>query len=210
MARSPASPTTPPLRRNAFKHFAGWMKIGLLVIATLLVALIFLWPRFEDEQTALLTLTEESERVDEGEGSRAGGLQFRGIDKKNQKFSVTALSAVQEKRDGEEINLESPAAEIVLDDRTRVAVQAENGYYNRKSEKLRLVGAVTLNHGKDFQLTTEEALVDLKAGTAESDRPVEARSSEGRLTAEGLRIVDHGQKIFFTGRSRLILHGEEK
>ena len=92
----------------------------------------------------------------------------------------------------------------------RLALTAKVGYYDRETELLDLVGAVNLFHDEGFEVRTAKAQVDLKNGIASGDEPVESQGPSGTLTSEGFRVLDKGDTVFFTGKSKMILYPEDK
>ncbi len=73
---------------------------------------------------------------------------------------------------------------------------------------LELNGDVTLFHDQGFELRTETARFDLEAGTARGTESVEGQGPFGTLVSEGFRVLDRGERILFTGRSRAVIHPE--
>lgn len=209
MFRAGSPDTAGSFGGREFIRFANWLKLALGAVALLLVVLIFIWPRVEEEPSDFPVPQLEDPNSADG-GATADALNFRGVDKKNQPFHVTAKKALQEERGSDEIQLTAPAAEILLQEGERLAVTAEKGYYNRRSGQLLLVGSVNLRRGETLELNTEEAVIDIREGTAYSDKPVEAEGPDGHVRAEGLHVLENGKKIIFTGHSRLIVNAESE
>ena len=63
------------------------------------------------------------------------------------------------------------------------------------------------HHDNGTMLLTDEARVEMDAGTAEGDAPVAAQGGFGTLTAEGFRIQDRGAVVIFTGNAHAVLEG---
>ena len=55
---------------------------------------------------------------------------------------------------------------------------------------------------------TESARVRLKEGMAEGAQPVQGQGSIGTVQAEGFRVLDRGARIFFLGRSHMVIEHE--
>ena len=43
-----------------------------------------------------------------------------------------------------------------------------------------------------------------------SNDPVESQGPSGTLTGEGVRVIDDGDTVIFTGKSKMILYPDEK
>ena len=197
----------PIARGLAYAHFVGWMKIVLPAIAVVLLILVLAWPKLvlkQGTEVPALPRTANSGTDD----ARAHHLRISGFDKHDQPFTITAREAIQEDPGGDTVILEEPAADITLNDGVWLAAKADNGHFNRKTDLLRLSGSVDLFHDQGFELHTEEASVDIENGVAWSDTPVAGSGPQGELQAEGLEVLDRGERVVFTGRSRLILYRE--
>ncbi len=219
VAEEPAPPASPPPAgepnadrqpprfsgRNRYSLFVGMMKVVLPALAAALILLVFAWPQltYKDERFRLgmarLTL-------DQAENLTMLNARYDGVDERRQPYSVTADMATQSKQDENLIDLELPKADMTLEDGAWLALTARAGEYRRSVELLDLAGSVSLFHDRGFELRSESARVDLGAGTAEGLEPVEGQGTFGTIDAEGFRVLDRGQTIIFTGKSRLVLN----
>jgi len=66
---------------------------------------------------------------------------------------------------------------------------------------------VNLVHENGTRFVTRSAHVDVSANTAEGHDPVVGHGPSGDIAAEGFRIFDKGDTIFFTGNSHVLLKG---
>jgi lipopolysaccharide export system protein LptC len=190
---------------NRYSLFVGMMKVLLPALAAALILLVFAWPQitFKDDRFGLgmtrLTL-------DQAENLTMLNARFDGVDEQRQPYSITADMATQSKQDENLINLELPKADMTTEDGAWLALTARMGEYRRSDELLDLAGSVSLFHDRGFELRSESARIDLEAGTAEGQEPVEGQGTFGTIDAEGFRVLDSGRTIIFTGKSRLILY----
>ena len=58
-------------------------------------------------------------------------------------------------------------------------------------------------------LYTESATALLEEGTIESTSHVRAEAPDTIITADGMRILNQGQHVIFTGKSRIVFDGAE-
>lgn len=202
------APVRPPPRLsvgNPYSMFVGLMKVVLPAMAAALILLVIAWPK--------LMLEEDRFRVgvsllspDQVDNLSMLNARFEGIDEKSQPYTITANMASQSGVDEDLVDLDLPKADITLADGTWLALTARTGQYRREGKQLDLHGSVSLFHDKGFELRSEFARIDLAASTAEGDRPVEGQGAAGRIHAEGFRVLDRGQRIVFTGKSRLVIY----
>ena len=191
--------------RNRYSLFVSMTKVLLPALAAALILLVFAWPQlsFKDERFRLgmsrLTL-------DQAENLTMINARYDGVDEQLQPYTVTADMATQSKQDETLIDLELPKADMTMNDGAWLALTARAGEYRRSVQLLDLAGSVSLFHDRGFELRSESARIDLGAGTAEGLEPVEGQGIFGTVDAEGFRILDRGQTIIFTGKSRLVIY----
>lgn len=185
------------------------MKVILPVLAILLLAMVTVWPQFQ----RLDSFRIEVAAVGPAGGGKPQVLNARllGVDEEARPFQITAeLGTSVEGAAGEKMyKLDKPKADITLEDGSWIALTADNGLFERDSQTLFLSGRVNLFHDSGYELTTETATVDVKARSAEGYEHVEGHGPLGLLESEGFRILDRGETIIFTGRSRLTVTGSD-
>ena len=196
-------------QRNVYSLFVNWMKFLLPALACALILLVVAWPQIAPDDT-LFRVEPIKNAAQEAKNLNMINARFSGFDEKQQPFTVTADMATQRPGEKDRVELQKPKADITLEDGTWLALTAKVGYYDRQTELLDLVGAVNLFHDEGFEVRTERAQVDLKNGTASGDLPVESQGPSGTLTSEGFRVVDDGETVIFTGKSKMILYPDEK
>lgn len=190
--------------RNRYSLFVGLMKVVLPAIAAALILLVIAWPQltFKDDRFRLgmgrLTL-------DQADSLTMLNARYQGVDERRQPYTITADMATQSRQDDDLIDLELPKGDMTLSDGAWLALNARSGEYRRSAEILDLSGGVSLFHDRGFELRSESARINLDGGTAEGRQPVQGQSAFGTVDAEGFRVLDRGQTIIFTGKSRLIL-----
>lgn len=189
--------------RNSYSLFVACMKLLLPAMAAGLVILVIIWPQI-NAIDAPITVPIKFELEEQARSLSMMNARFEGLDEKNQPYSLTADEVIQVPGEEEIFDFEFPKGDVMQNDGMWIAVNAKTGRYDRKAETLILVGDVTLFQDQGYELHTETADVDLKGRSAQGSEPVEGQGPGGFVTSEGFRIVDQGQRIFFTGRSSLI------
>ena len=184
--------------------FVGLMKVVLPAMAAALILLVVAWPQFTGDADKF-RLGVSKLGIDQLENLSMLNARFDGIDEKEQPYTITADMATQSRQGEDLIDLELPKADITLRDGTWLALTARAGEYNKAARLLDLQGAVSLFHDRGFELQTSAARIDLEAGIAEGDEPVQGFGAAGAIQSEGFRVLDRGRRIIFTGRSHLTL-----
>lgn len=196
----------PRRRRSGFgrSRIVSTMKYLLPGIAFALLVLVAVWPR--------LLPDEDRFRIDLEAVGPAGGAKpqvlnprLQGIDSAARPFQVTAdFGARGDVEGGGEIyDLTNPKADIVLADGSWVALTANDGRFEAKTNTLHLTGDVNLFHDQGYEFTTTAAQVDLVTSTASGDEPMDGQGPFGVLNAEGFRVFDSGDRVLFLGPARL-------
>jgi lipopolysaccharide export system protein LptC len=189
---------------TGYSRFVALMKFLLPAVAVGLLMLVIAWPRL---QPTVDRIRLGIPKVDLSEASdlRMINAHYSGVDKQNRPFTITAEVARQISGKDDLLALEAPKADMTLQSGAWLAVTAETGTYQSRAQKLDLFGDVELFHDKGYEFRTDIAHVDMAAGTAEGDQPVEGQGVFGHITAEGFRLLDRGQTVVFTGKSHLVL-----
>lgn len=192
-----------------YSRFVNVLKITLPAVALLLIALVIAWPHIQKQNIGLQIGFSAIDVGETGEPSMINP-RYTGSDDDGQPFTVTADLAKNLVLNTRQVELEMPKADITLSDGTWLVVTAESGIYNREGQRLDLSGAVNVFHDSGYELRTDAVKVDLGRGSAESITPVRGQGPFGELEAEGMRIIDRGRIIHFTGDATVTFYpGEE-
>ncbi|MDE1900396.1 MAG: LPS export ABC transporter periplasmic protein LptC [Alphaproteobacteria bacterium] len=135
-------------------------------------------------------------------------LHYKGLDDKNQPYSVSAAQATRPADMNGIYDLTQPEGEITLKNGTWLSGRADYGRYDTTARELWLGGHVHLFHDKGYEFTTEEAEVNLNNNDAWGDKPVLLQGAFGTVRGAGFRFLDDGNTIIFQGPARadLLLH----
>jgi len=197
-----------PRRRAAlagfrrYSRFVFLAKLALPAIAVGLLMMIAAWPRLEGAFEAvhipipLIDLTDASDL-------RMVNARFTGIDRENRPFVVTAATARQRPNSDGFITLERPKGDLTTLSGNWLELSSDTGFYEQQPERLDLFGNVALFQDKGNEFHSSSAHVDMAAGTADGDDPVNGQGPFGHVTAQGFRILDRGDTIIFKGHTQL-------
>ncbi len=191
--------------RSGYSFFVVLMKLLLPALATALILLVVVWPQLTPDDDRF-RISVSSISLEQADNLTMLNPRFDGIDNQNRPFRVTADLAIQDKSNDNLIDLELPKADMTMEDGTWLAIMAKSGRYHREAETVDLTGDVVVFHDEGFEVKTEFAHIDLTAGTAQGDQPVEASGPVGTLNSEGFRVENEGERIFFTGRAQMVMY----
>ena len=199
------------LRRRRSSDFRrsrliSMMRVIFPVVAVGLLVLVATWPRLVPDDSRFRL---EGTAVGPAGSKKPQVLNPRllGVDNNERPFQISAdMGSRVGGEDGEEVyQLDQPKADITLGDGSWVALTAKDGIYRRVDRVLQLSGNVSLFHDSGTEFVTETAHVDLARRSARGDERVEGQGPFGLLESEGFRILNEGDLIVFTGKTRLTL-----
>lgn len=189
---------------GGYSRFVAWTKVLLPFFALGLIALVIAWPRLKSDNTFRLGFASVSLSGEADPGM--DNARYMGTDENRKPYSVTADLARIVSDGGGVVDLDLPKADLTLEDGTWLVLTANTGRYERKGATLNLQGGVNLFHDTGYEITTEQLLVSLNAGAAEGHTPLSGHGPFGELKAEGIKLIDKGRVIYFTGPAQLILY----
>ena len=183
------------------------MKLILPALALAIIALIISWPQLIPDHTKFrLGDKVKNVLVAATDGLSMDQPRYVGIDEELRPYEVTAARASQQSHDDDRLDLVNPQADLAVNDEEWMALSAAAGVYDKKQRTIDLSGGVTVFHDRGYTVTSDTARVLLDKGVATSDDPVSAHGQSGVATGEGFRIYDLGERIVFTGKSKVVLY----
>ncbi|SOD92561.1 LPS export ABC transporter periplasmic protein LptC [Caenispirillum bisanense] len=190
---------------SGYSRFVRLMKVGLMGIAVLLVVLVAIWPQLQtvEEEFRVKFASLKGASVDQIEMINA---RYFGTDEKNRPYAVTAARAVELPED--RVQLDNPKADMTLEDGW-VMLNGDTGIYDKTGKTLLLTGNVNVFQDEGNEFHTSTATIDVEAGDATGDEPVQGAGSFGWFTGEGFELTDKGKRFKVTGKSKLVLTGVE-
>lgn len=205
---APAPPKKPPRLsgRDAHSVFVSLLKLLLPAVALGLILLVVVWPQVQQDDSRFRVGVSKL-APEQAENLNMINARFEGVDDQDRPFTVIADVATQRQGNPNLIELQLPKADMTMKDGAWVALSARQGLYHRDSKILELSGDVSLFHDRGFELRTSAARIDLEAGVASGNQLVRGQGPSGNLEAEGFRMGENGERIVFTGNSRMLLYG---
>lgn len=114
-------------------------------------------------------------------------------------YEFSADAAAQDITKPNLVELEKLHAKMEMQDKSSVAMAADSGVYDAKSEILTLKDNILLTSSTGYEGRLSEAVIDVRQGNVVSDQPVAVKMLDGLLNAKRLDITDHGAVIRFSG-----------
>lgn len=179
------------------------LKYTLPVLGALILLILIFSPDLQFGGNSS-RVTYHLSKTPSDETSQIFGATYHGRDKNGEPYTVLAASA--EQSNGGNVTMSAPQGSLALKSGNWLMVQANTGHYQQKQDLLDLVGNVTLYRNDGVVLTTKQAQIDLKAGSAVSTDPVEISGAFGVLNSKnGFTLSGHGNQIDFHGPTTVVL-----
>lgn len=185
------------------------LKRALPLLAFAALALVALWPQIAGLEEGIRVSYRKPTISTQTGAANVVDPRFQGTDERGRPYTLSAESALQP-AGSDIINLAQPRGDLTLEDGAWVMLQSDTGRFHRADRMLDLAGDVTMFHDSGYEVRTDAAHVDLRAGRAEGDQPVAAQGPAGTLDAIGFVISDRGDVVVFGGPARMVLSSPER
>ena len=196
-----------PRRLSAFgrgySHFVKVLKF-ILPLAALAVIVVLIVCLSETPQQPMLSSLPMEEKTTPGQIEMVQA-RYEGVDNENRPYTVTADEAVRDVDSPDIVLFEKPLADIMLQDKTWVAVKALAGQLDNKTKFLSMKEDVTVFHDSGYEIRLQDLRIDLKQKTAVTDLPVRVQGPMGFIAAQNLSVKDQGDLIVFGGPATLTI-----
>jgi lipopolysaccharide export system protein LptC len=120
-------------------------------------------------------------------------------------YEVWAKAATQDVTDPTKVDMLDIRAQVQMQDKSTLRVDAQNGHFDTKTQLLDLANNILLQTTSGSEAKLTQARVDLATGIISSDRPVAVKFTNGTLNSQNLRITDHGASAVFGGGVTMLL-----
>ena len=129
---------------------------------------------------------------------------FMSIDNKKQPFKVMAKKATRYKSEPNIFNLDKPTGEIKSGEEM-FFLSGDYGIFNKEVQQLKVEGNVKFKNENDMIFKTSEMYFDFKKEILSGEKKVKGKKNNSLIISEGFKILNKGEKIFFTGKTKLTL-----
>jgi lipopolysaccharide export system protein LptC len=130
-----------------------------------------------------------------------------GFDGTQQAYVVDAEKAVQDVDNPKMVTLTHISGSIGTGDGGNAKVDAGTGVFDTDAKKLQLKDGITIATTSGYNLSLQEALIDMASGALQSNHPVDITATNGRLRANTMTVTNRGKTIAFKNGVSLYWHG---
>ncbi len=204
------APLRPREVNRGYSRFVGLAKRLLPGVALVMLGLVALWPRLQEDFENLKAIALPRLDPRDARDLRMVNARYTGLDRQNRPFVITADVARQSPDVDQLMSLEGPKGDLTTASGTWIELTAATGLYQPETQLLELFGDVHLYQDKGDEFATDTAHIDMKESNAEGHDHTVGHGPFGHVEADGFRILNHGDIIVFTGHSHLVLDQQVK
>ncbi len=190
---------------QGYSRLVRSLRLLLPLLAAALLVLTVLWPSIDWRKGVIPDDAELALNPNDAQEIRMRTARLVGTDEAGRPYELSAVEARQGDNGIDTVLLDQPAGKLELEDGAMLRMQATSGIFDRNEETLNLSGRVTVEHGRGYRFTSESATVDLNAGRALGNQPIDGTGPEGEIHGQGFEILDKGRTVKILGKSRLIV-----
>jgi len=123
--------------------------------------------------------------------------RISGFEGTRRAYEVKAESAVQSLDDPKVVTFNTIDASVGLDEAGTATIDATTGVYDGNANTLVLKDGIAIKTTTGYWASFREAAIDLAQGSLVSSQPIEIRTSEGTIRANGVQVSERGKRIAF-------------
>jgi lipopolysaccharide export system protein LptC len=189
-----------------YTKFVGLMRLLLPASAMILAATVIVWPSFNVTDSNNVVDFEAIPGLLHDDRPTMSNARFLGTDKDGNPFTVTAEIAWQEQGYEDLIYMEVLQGDMMMEDGMWATIWSDRGVYDQVGQLLIVESNVNVFTDEGYELHSDYALIDLDQAIAEGHMPVRGQGPAGLIDAQGFRITDNGDRLFFDGRVHLTIY----
>jgi lipopolysaccharide export system protein LptC len=130
--------------------------------------------------------------------------RLSGFKRDGRSYELTATTATQDIKAPNMVELDALTARMQTGKEGWADLKGAKGVYDSKIERLEVDGGVNVVTQSGLDAKLKDALIEFKAGTIVTDKPVEVTSPQGDVEADRMQVLDNGRRLIFEGRVRSV------
>jgi lipopolysaccharide export system protein LptC len=128
--------------------------------------------------------------------------RLSGFKRDGSAYTMNAEQAIQDLKNPGQVELRRLTSRIQQGAQGWTDLSGDQGFYDSKAERLDVRGNVRVKTEGGTEALLSEALIEFKAGTVISEKPVEVKMSTGQVSSHRMEVLDNGRKFVFEGHVR--------
>ena len=180
-------------------------KRTLPVFAFLLIALIIVWPLFQEEKNSF-SLRISSSNPTKGAKMDMENIRFFGLNTKKLPMSITTPKVKEIDPSTHKMQMETPIATYQMGNGEVLNATTPYALISQENETVLFEDKIDITSTSGYQAYTSKVLCDYSQGTADSAEPVFIKGPAGTINAKGLWMGDKGNLILFKSETKATIY----
>ncbi len=176
------------------------LKVWLFSLAALCLGAFFVYPQLVEQQK-LFNISISSDIINEAQSIKITNIRFFGVDDRNSPYVITSAMAEEKNAGSKIIHMDKPMADIISNDGEAINITSDNGIIDQKQNILTLQDKVAVFSSEGYEVFSDKLNFNMKTNVIFTDVEINARGDFGTLIAEGIEVVEKGNKINFKGKT---------
>jgi lipopolysaccharide export system protein LptC len=126
--------------------------------------------------------------------------RLSGFKRDGSAYEMNAEKAIQDLKNPNLMELVKLSARIQQGAQGWTNLSGDTGFYDSKIERLDVRGNVRVKTEAGTEALLQDALIEFKAGTVVTEKPVEVKMNVGQVSSDRMQVLDNGRKFVFEGR----------
>ena len=199
------------LYRAALRHSRQVRALRIGVPATLFAALLLIVAaNYTPMSNGLQLPGELGKVVIKGTKVIMQKPRLTGFTNNSRPYEFGADFAEQDITKPDLMELHTIQGRIELEDKSTVNLTSSAGTYNLKTEMLTLAGNVHMLSSTGHEARLTEVTVDVRQGTAVSEKPVWVKLTNSVINAKRLEVHNNGEIIHFGGGVTMLIQPDQR
>lgn len=128
--------------------------------------------------------------------------RLSGFKRDGSTYEMNAEKAIQDLKNPNFVEMQKLTARLQQGAQGWTNLSGDSGFYDSKIERLDVRGNVRVKTESGTEALLQDALIEFKAGTVVTEKPVEVKMSTGQVGANRMQVLDNGRKFVFEGNVR--------
>jgi len=185
--------------RDARRHSrrVRTLRIALPAAVLLLLAVFMLWTWLNPMRLLFKIPDIGGDLVISGTKITMQMPRVTGYTRDSRPYELTAKAAAQDLTKPDVVELNDLRAKFQMNDNSTTEVIAQSGQFNSKKEVLELGNDTVVTSTAGYRVNIDKAVIDIKANSLTTDYPVTVDSTQGKLVAQSMQILESGNLVRF-------------
>lgn len=128
--------------------------------------------------------------------------RLSGFKRDGSTYEMNAEKAIQDLKNPNLVEMQVLTARLQQGAQGWTNLSGDSGFYDSKIERLDVRGNVRVKTESGTEALLQDALIEFKAGTVVTEKPVEVKMTTGQVGANRMQVLDNGRKFIFEGNVR--------